>query len=242
LTLNNGVNYNTFIPIWNTDRTDVQIVVQVLLLLPAEALLPISAITKNTSSGGILMKKPSDPGQSPPEAAGSRSSSPEESPQPLQITPEQNKLLESALRIKIMHALAAEPLTSKQVAEKLNKTPGNIHYHIIKLYEGGLLELVRTEAAGGIIQKFYRSKGTMFRSEQLSSFQFRKEDQIEHFITRLTLSPPELQQFQQDMLKLITAWESKATAGDEYGVEILVGRLQHADSAAGPDTEAEVQP
>lgn len=54
-----------------------------------------------------------------------------------------------------MHALADEPLTSKQVAEKLHKTPGNIHYHIIKLFEGGLLELVRTEAAGGIYGMLY---------------------------------------------------------------------------------------
>ncbi|KAI7260917.1 hypothetical protein KC345_g9942 [Hortaea werneckii] len=183
------------------------------------------------------MKKPAAPGQTLPETAGAIHSLAKNLVQPLQVTPEQDKLLESALRIKIMHALAGEPLTSKQVAEKLNKTPGNIHYHIIKLYEGGLLELVRTEAAGGIIQKFYRSKGTTFRSEQLSSFQFRKEDQVEHFITRLTLSPEELEQFHQDMLKLITAWESKVTAGEEYGVEILMGRLQPAHSAAGPDPE-----
>lgn len=161
---------------------------------------------------------------------------------PLMLTPEQDKLLESALRIKIMHTLSGEPLTSKQVAEKLNKTPGNIHYHIIKLYEGGLLELVRTEAAGGIIQKFYRSRGTMFRSEALSSFQFRKEERIEHFITRLTLSPSELAGFHQELLELITSWESKVTAGDEYGVEIMVGRLQPADPAVQPETEGKVLP
>ncbi|MEI2395086.1 MULTISPECIES: winged helix-turn-helix domain-containing protein [Paenibacillus] len=187
------------------------------------------------------MSQPADPGQSQPEAAASSKSQLEDNVQPLKVTPEQDKLLESALRIKIMHTLSGEPLTSKQVAGKLNKTPGNIHYHIIKLYEGGLLELVRTEAAGGIIQKFYRSKGTMFRSEQLSSFHFRQEDQVEHFITRLTLSPPELAKFHQEMLELITAWESKVTAGDEYGVEIVMGRLQSAEPAPETDTDAEVQ-
>lgn len=147
----------------------------------------------------------------------------------LTLTEEQNKLLESALRIKIMHALADEPLTSKQVAEKLQKTPGNIHYHIVKLFEGGLLEIVRTEAAGGIIQKFYRSKGTFFHSGQLSGFQFRPEDRIEHFITRLTLSPAELSDFQQELTQLIISWESRSTHGDEYGVEFVIGRLPHAD-------------
>lgn len=156
----------------------------------------------------------------------------------LNVTPEQDKLLESALRIKIMHTLSAVPLTSKQVAEKLNKTPGNIHYHIVKLYEGGLLELVRTEAAGGIIQKFYRSKGTMFHSEALRRLNFRKEDQTRHFNTRLTLSPQELAEFHQELLELITAWESKATDGDEYGVEVMLGRLHSADTAAQPEEEA----
>ncbi|ETT49206.1 helix-turn-helix domain-containing protein [Paenibacillus sp. FSL P4-0338] len=157
----------------------------------------------------------------------------------LNVTPEQDKLLESALRIKIMHTLSAEPLTSKQVAEKLNKTPGNIHYHIVKLYEGGLLELVRTEAAGGIIQKFYRSKGTMFHPEALRSLHFRKEDQTRHFTTRLTLSPQELAEFHQELLQLITAWESKVTEGEEYGVEVMIGRLQSADAASQPEEEAQ---
>ena len=101
------------------------------------------------------MSQPADPGQSPPEAAASSKSRLEDNVQPLKVTPEQDKLLESALRIKIMHTLSGEPLTSKQVAGKLNKTPGNIHYHIVKLYEGGLLELVRTENADLIVSGGY---------------------------------------------------------------------------------------
>ncbi|MBT2292475.1 helix-turn-helix domain-containing protein [Paenibacillus albidus] len=156
--------------------------------------------------------------------------SPERASSPLQLTPEQDKLLESALRIKIMQALAGEPLTSKQVAEKLQKTPGNIHYHIVKLFEGGLLELVRTEAAGGIIQKFYRSRATWFRSANFSGFQFREEDIVEHFTTRLTLSGSELEAFQQEMKQFISKWESKITDGEEYGVDISIGRLPHTES------------
>jgi DNA-binding transcriptional ArsR family regulator len=143
----------------------------------------------------------------------------------LQVTPEQAKLLESALRFKIMHALAEEPLTSKQVADKLQKTAGNIHYHISKLYDGGLLELVRTEAVGGIIQKFYRSKGTVFCSEHFAEFQFSKEDTIQHFNTRLTLSESELNSFQSELQQFLAQWESKVTHGKEYGVHIAIGHL-----------------
>lgn len=154
---------------------------------------------------------------------------------PFQVSPEQSKLLESALRIKIMHTLAEEPLTSKQVAEKLGKTPGNIHYHIVKLHEGGLLELVRTEASGSIIQKFYRSVATWFRSENFSGYQFGPEDQVEHFTTRLTLSPAELKAFRQEMMKFISSWESRVTEGDEYGIDFAIGRLQSNDNSEEPE-------
>lgn len=158
-----------------------------------------------------------------------------QSDQPFHLTPEQSKLLESALRIKIMHTLAEEPLTSKQVAEQLDKTPGNIHYHIMKLFEGGLLELVRTETSGGIIQKFYRSKATWFRTENLNGFQFRPEDQIDHFVTRLTLSPGELALFQEDLKRFITSWESRVTEGDEYGIDVVIGRLYSNETYIEPE-------
>ncbi|MBY9077064.1 helix-turn-helix domain-containing protein [Paenibacillus sp. HN-1] len=141
------------------------------------------------------------------------------------VNEEQEKLLQSALRIKIIQTLTGEPLTSKQVAERLGKTPGNVHYHIQKLYDGGLLELVRTEAAGGIMQKFYKSKSAWFRSADFSGFRFPPEDLVERFTTRLTLSDTELQAFRRDLMDLITSWEAKATQGREYGIEMAIGRL-----------------
>ncbi|WP_151737432.1 winged helix-turn-helix domain-containing protein [Paenibacillus tengchongensis] len=173
--------------------------------------------------------RPSEDAQIPPQ----RLAAP---PEALQVTPAQGKLLESALRIKILHTLAEEPLTSKQVAEKLGKTPGNVHYHMMKLLGGGLLELVRTDVSGGVVQKFYRSVATLFRLESFTGFQFAAEHKVEHFKTRLTLSPEELEDFRRDMLKLITFWESKATSGGEYGVEMIIGQLPQADS----DSDREV--
>lgn len=149
------------------------------------------------------------------------------------VSRDQEKLLQSALRIKIIRALADEPLTSKQVAQRLGRTPGNVHYHIQKLYEGGFLELVRTEAAGGIMQKFYRAKATWFRSSHYSGFQFGQEDIAEQFTTRLSLSEKEFAEFRQEMMQLIAHWESKDTHGGEYGVEVVIGRL------LPPETEPE---
>lgn len=130
------------------------------------------------------MPQPADPGQSPPEAAASSKSQLEENVQPLKVTPEQDKLLESALRIKIMHTLSGEPLTSKQVAGKLNKTPGNIHYHIIKLYEGGLLELVRTETAGASFRNSTALRELCSARSSLPAFTSAKK-------TRWSISSPD---------------------------------------------------
>ncbi|MNI35011.1 Helix-turn-helix domain protein [compost metagenome] len=192
-------------------------------------------VTNTKNSGN--QKKTELPGSSQGEQMQD-SKNPEGQPahlQPLHVSEEQNKLLESALRIKIMHVLADEPLTSKQVAEKLHKTPGNIHYHIIKLYEGGLLELVRTETAGGIIQKFYRSKGTIFHPENFSSFHFRQEDTVKHLTTRLSLSSAELEAFQRELMQVVTVWEAKITQGEEYGVELVIGHLARQDQASEPE-------
>lgn len=65
------------------------------------------------------------------------------------LTDGQYLLVAHPLRIRILHALAGAELTAAQVADSLGETRGNVHYHIQKLHQGGLLELVRTEPHGG---------------------------------------------------------------------------------------------
>lgn len=155
---------------------------------------------------------------------------------PLAITTDQEKLLQSALRIKILSILAEEVLTSKQVSQKLNRSPGNVHYHIQKLHEGGLLELVRTEPSGGVIQKFYKARSAWFKSQEFQGFHFRKEDKAEHLLTRLSLSEAEFARFREDLAAFISKWESADTSGTEYGMEIIIGRLPAPeDDRPGPE-------
>ncbi|MGG6309561.1 ArsR/SmtB family transcription factor [Paenibacillus macerans] len=153
-------------------------------------------------------------------------------PTPMAINAEQSKLLESALRIKIMNVLADEPHTSKQVADLLGKTPGNVHYHIQKLYDGGLLDLVKTQTVGGVVEKYYRSKATYFKEEQFKEFAFLEGDPPYRAATRLLLSAGQRQAFIDEMDALIRKWESMDTDGDEYGVLFTLGRVQESDPAS----------
>lgn len=68
------------------------------------------------------------------------------------ITVEQAKLLGSSQRVKIIGSLTDTPKTAKQVADELGESPGSIHYHIQKLYDGGLIDLVETRTVGGLLR------------------------------------------------------------------------------------------
>lgn len=70
----------------------------------------------------------------------------------LTISAEQQKLISNATRIQILHLLKNEALTAKQVATKLNKSTGSVHYHVQILYDGGLLELVDTKENEGLLK------------------------------------------------------------------------------------------
>ncbi|CAM4003354.1 helix-turn-helix domain-containing protein [Cohnella lubricantis] len=144
---------------------------------------------------------------------------------PLVIDDHQQRLLQSALRITIMHALGDEPKTAKQVADQLHKTPGNIHYHIQKLYDGGLLEMVDTRMNGGIVEKYYRARGTRFHYPGPKEDSHREADTVMDWLSRLSLSPDDVQAFTQDVIRLLEKWEQRTGDGDEYAVNIRVGRI-----------------
>lgn len=150
-------------------------------------------------------------------------------PAPIPITPEQSKLLESSLRIKILHALREEPRTAKQAADMLGQSPGNVHYHIRKLYDGGLLELSKTQAVGGVVEKYYRSVGTVFQSTGFQGLDFLPDHTKHTLATRLSLSEDDLKEFVRQVDDLLDRWEAKCTEGTEYGVSITVGRVRETE-------------
>ncbi|HZT16792.1 MAG TPA: winged helix-turn-helix domain-containing protein [Gaiellaceae bacterium] len=67
---------------------------------------------------------------------------------------EQLKALGHPLRLKVLQALgdSDEPLTNRELAERLAVDPGHLHFHVRMLYRAGLIEL----AVGSGREKPYR--------------------------------------------------------------------------------------
>ena len=72
----------------------------------------------------------------------------------------QAKAASHPLRLRILRLCGQQPMTNKQLADRLDSQPGTTLYHVRLLVEAGLLEPapVRTGASGAL-EKPYRSTG-----------------------------------------------------------------------------------
>lgn len=70
------------------------------------------------------------------------------------------KMIYDPYRLKILRVLhkKGKEMTVKQTAEVLKEAPNKVHYHMKKLFDFGVLNLVRTENINGIIAKYYNTK------------------------------------------------------------------------------------
>lgn len=147
----------------------------------------------------------------------------------LNISVQQSKLLSSALRVKIMKYLLDYPKTSKQVADLLGESGGNIHYHIKKLYDGGLLEIVEEKKNGGVTEKYYQSKSRWFNTEgeeiidPVLSDQFQSADATKLSI-RLELTRTQKEEMASEFRAFLERWLEKSTpASNEDKQEFSIG-------------------
>ncbi|WMT42739.1 winged helix-turn-helix domain-containing protein [Paenibacillus sp. D2_2] len=150
----------------------------------------------------------------------------------LDISIEQAKLLGSAQRVKIITALVDTAKTSKQVADELGESPGSIHYHIQKLHEGGLIDLVNTRTVGGIVEKYYQSKAKWFNTKGANMIDPVLADGYEaasatKVSLRMQLSPEQREEMLAEFRSLLEKWvavssASKAEDSEEYAIGINV--------------------
>ena len=147
------------------------------------------------------------------------------------LTAEQQKLLLNATRIQIIHALHEEPRTSQQVANLLRLSPGNVHYHIRKLHNGGLLTLTGSREVGGVVEKYYQAKAARFRIDRGDSAEsadnaaalLMKYSKIQ-LLSQLRLTHEEQLLLFGELEELLTRWEKRVgQAPQGQASEWLIG-------------------
>lgn len=80
---------------------------------------------------------------------------------------EEIKVFTDSFRMKILFEFDEEPLTVKQLADRLGEVPSKVHYHVKELERIGVLEIVNKKEKSGIIEKYYFPTAEKFRVEKV---------------------------------------------------------------------------
>ncbi len=80
-------------------------------------------------------------------------------------TPQQLKAAGNPLRTRILFVIQHQPMTAKQVADRLGASPGAIGHHLKVLEEAGLAQIVARRITRGIIAKSYTRTARIFHFE-----------------------------------------------------------------------------
>ena len=84
------------------------------------------------------------------------------------------KIMLDPRRMQILRFAQDEPITVKQMAEIMDEKPSRLYYHVKKLEEAQLLELVETKQQGNLIEKYYLA------NQEKRSYTLGKELSQEH--------------------------------------------------------------
>jgi DNA-binding transcriptional ArsR family regulator len=74
----------------------------------------------------------------------------------------QLRVLANPLRQEILGLLCREPLSATRLTGRLRSAPSNLHYHLDRLREAGLVELVEERPVRGATEKIYRAVASNF--------------------------------------------------------------------------------
>src|SRR5699024_63463 len=101
----------------------------------------------------------------------------------------QLKAISDPIRAEIMMRLMEKPHTGKMLSDKLALSRANIHYHLKELEKNQLIELVRKEEKGGVIQKFYQSVARGFTpSAHLLPYSYDVSESARQMLMQITKS------------------------------------------------------
>ncbi len=77
-------------------------------------------------------------------------------------TEQQFKAISDMARSRILGVIQYQPLTAKQIAQRLRATPGAIGHHLHVLEEAGLVQVVARRITRGIVASYYTRSARIF--------------------------------------------------------------------------------
>jgi DNA-binding transcriptional ArsR family regulator len=121
------------------------------------------------------------------------------------------QIMADPLRSQILELFGEEPLTVKQVADRLGLAPNRLYYHVNLLEQHGLLRVVETRMVGNMVEKLYHTAAERFeiKADLLSFSTAAGQKDAE----QLVLSS--LDATREDLLRSMEARRLRRLQGDE---------------------------
>lgn len=126
------------------------------------------------------------------------------------------------LRVQIMELLESQPLTVKQIAEKLGLAPSKLYYHFGALEKLGFIEVAETRMVANMLEKTFRSAAHVLDVDP-ALFQFSKEGDNEPINILLSST---IDATREDVLRSLQARQFQLEQGaDETPRRMIVNRV-----------------
>lgn len=159
-------------------------------------------------------------------------------------TEQQFKAISDMVRSRILGVIQHQPLTAKQIAQRLQATPGAIGHHLHVLEEAGLVKVVARRITRGIVASYYTRSARIYdydlpsevrglpsisldfiaraQAELIDSIVSYTEDEEARYeaFPHVRLSAEKARQYRQRFTQLIDELidEEPDPRGDVYGV------------------------
>lgn len=102
-------------------------------------------------------------------------------------TDEEVKIFTDPFRLRILSIIQGndEPMTVKQIADRMEVSPAKVHYHVKKLLKVNILELSYTKNIKGIIAKYYTTTAQKFKLGLEQSMLGNEINKVEEYTSRI---------------------------------------------------------
>lgn len=126
------------------------------------------------------------------------------------------------LRVQIMELLEVQPLTVKQVAEKLGLAPSKLYYHFGALEKLGFIEVAETRMVANMLEKTYKSAAHVLDVDP-ALFKFNKEGDNEPINILLSST---IDATREDLIRSMQARQFQLEQGaEEKPRRVIVNRV-----------------